>query len=218
MLKDKNTEASLNLLECMARLSKKEEMLRARDDARKCLAAVEANDKEIKRLMKRRYKCTGYAFVTFNQYQVAQAVLQELPKRLRTIAAPEMKRSSVLLGGKRMRVSRPPEPEDVIWENLQYTARDKALRQLLTSSVALVLSIGGGWIIFAGLHQFAPGVTIDPVHFFHFLGLYLLSLLLIIGGHLVCFIFVPIMGFSIERPHSHGERERSIMLKLAIFQ
>ena len=45
---------------------------------------------------------------------------------------------------------RPPEPEDVIWENLQYSAHERGMRQLLTSSIAFALSIAGGWIIFAG--------------------------------------------------------------------
>ena len=121
----------------MAQLGKKEEMLRARDTARHCLAAVEQNDSEIKQLMKLRYRCTGYAFVTFNQYQVAQAVLQELPKRLRSLAQPEGRRSPSFFSTD-LRVKRPPEPEDVIWENLQYSPCQRFMRQLFTSSVAFV--------------------------------------------------------------------------------
>ena len=94
----------------MAQLGKKEEMLRARDTARHCLAAVEQNDSEIKQLMKLRYRCTGYAFVTFNQYQVAQAVLQELPKRLRSLAQPEGRRSPSFFSTAPPRLTQPAGP------------------------------------------------------------------------------------------------------------
>ena len=206
----------------MARLDRKEDVVRARKQATASLLAVERNEAEIKRLMRRRYKCTGYAFVTFNQYQVAQAVLQELPKRLTAIAGAEISRFEISrsksLFGAQLGVCRPPEPEDVIWENLQCTARERLFRQAATCSIMLLLAIGGSWVIFAGLHSLAPGVTVDPINFFHFLGLYLASLALIIGGHVILFVTVPLLAFTVERPHSHGDREQSILLKLSFFQ
>lgn len=50
----------------------REAIAKARRRARSSLAAVEANERHIKRLMRERYKCSGYAFVTFNKYQVCE--------------------------------------------------------------------------------------------------------------------------------------------------
>ena len=54
--------------------------------------------------------------------------------------------------------------------------------------------------------------------FAHWLGLYLSSLLVIVIGHLVIFLTVPALGTFFERPHTHGEREQNIMIKLSVFQ
>lgn len=66
-LKELHTEASLNLLNRMAQLSRKEDIERARREARDALAAVESNQAEIKRLMKQSYRRAGHACLTSDQ-------------------------------------------------------------------------------------------------------------------------------------------------------
>ena len=127
VLREKHTNHCLVLLELMGMLAHKDKIIRARQRARASLRAVEENNRSIKQLMRERYTCTGYAFVTFNKYQVAQAVLVELPKRLQ--GHKMQTRVSYLFGG-HMRVRRAPEPADIIWENLQYSRRQQIARQV----------------------------------------------------------------------------------------
>ena len=72
---------SLELLRKMSNLAKKEEIFEARKRAKRTLDAVDANEKRIKQLMRNRYHCTGYAFVTFNSIMVAQLVVDEMTQR-----------------------------------------------------------------------------------------------------------------------------------------
>ena len=68
-------------------------------------------------------------------------------------------RVSYLFGG-HMRVRRAPEPEDVIWENLQYSKRERVLRQVLSTSIATLLVVVGTFAIFVANLYIAPGMRI----------------------------------------------------------
>ena len=62
----------------------------------------------------------------------------------------------------------------------------------------------------------APVLTV-----FELIGMNVASVLLIIAGHLVIFIVVPILAHGkhgIERPYTQGEHEQNLMIKLAFFQ
>ena len=135
----------------------------------------------IRQLMKQRYQGTGYAFVTFNKYQVASAVCEELPKSLFGQGASA--RVAYLFGGQ-MRVCRAPEPEDLLWENLQFSTRQQWVRQAVSSALALVLVLVGTVAIFAANLYVAPGMMAKVASFPIFLGLYLASILLLAAGHL----------------------------------
>ena len=213
-LREVHTNNCLALLNLMGKLGRKEQILRARRAARASLAAVEENNRVIKRLMKERYQGTGYAFVTFNKYQVAQAVLAELPKRLQ--GHKMQTRVSYLFGG-HMRVRRAPEPEDVIWENLQYSKRERVLRQVLSTSIATLLVVVGTFAIFVANLYIAPGMRIEVTSFITFLGCYLGSVIVLVFGHLVVFFTVPLLVKHLERPHTNAELEMSMMLKLTAF-
>jgi len=77
--------------------------------------------------------CAGVAFVTFNDANDAVRLLQQ-----GSVALPA-------LGTKPFNVERPPEPSDVLWENLGCT--DGAVRQLRGTIYMTLLSLGGAFLI-----------------------------------------------------------------------
>lgn len=199
----------------MAKMASMEKIKSARLSARASLRAVEENNKQIKALMRERYQCTGYAFVTFNKYQVAQAVLRELPKAW--MGRKMQQRVSYLFGG-HMQVVRAPEPADVIWENLQYSPREQIVRQVISTTFCLLLVLVGTVTIFVANLYVAPGMRSEgELSGATFLVLYLSSILLLAAGHIIVFAAVPFLAFAIERPHTNAAREMSIMVKLSLF-
>jgi hypothetical protein len=61
--------------------------------------------------------------------------------------------------GEPIRVKRAPEPSDVIWENLQYSKREQALRQTASTLTMCVIASAGIFGIFASNFFIAPGVN-----------------------------------------------------------
>ena len=189
---------------------------RARAAVMKSMQALEGNDHEIKHLMKQRYRCTGYAFVTFDKLIVAQAVKQAFKRKNKTGLR-------VLAGG--LTVEPAPEPHDVIWENLQCSPREVLIRQVVSCLVMFSLCMLGTSILFltnAALtweHAAFSWVKETSVAgFLQGVAIWLLSVLLIVAGHLVLIIAVIVLANTIERPHTHGDKEISVMLKISFFQ
>ena len=134
-----------------------------------------------------RYRCTGYAFVMFNKYQVAQAVLNELPRAL---------------FGDSMRVQRAPEPEDILWENLQYSTRQQCARQVISCIVTCIVVAVGTVALFTANLYVSPGLKTRADSFALFLVLQILSILLLAGGHVIVFAIVPLLARRFERHHT----------------
>lgn len=55
-------------------------------------------------------------------------------------------------------------------------------------------------------------------HVFRPLGVWLAQLVLVIAGHLVVIISTIVLANTLERHHTHGEKERAIMMKVSFFQ
>ena len=192
---------------------------RARAAVIKSLAKLEEHDKHIKGLMRRKYRCTGYAFVTFDKLVTAQAVKKAFePKHMAGYLR--------ILGGG-LTVHPAPEPHDVIWENLQCPPREVLLRQVVSCVIMVVLCMLGTVILWS-TNAFLMWDNDDDAFqwvkstsaggFFAYVGIWLLSVLLIVVGHLVLIIAVIVMANVLERPHTHADKEISVMLKISFFQ
>ena len=223
-LKDQHNDNLLYLVQVLKlpeaddkeRKSKEKRVRKARASVMKSMQALESNDKTIKHLMKQRYRCTGYAFVTFDKLIVAQAVKQAFKRKNKTGLR-------VLAGG--LTVEPAPEPHDVIWENLQCSPREVLIRQVVSCLVMFSLCMLGTSILFltnAALtweHAAFSWVKETSVAgFIQGIAIWLLSVLLIVAGHLVLIIAVIVLANTIERPHTHGDKEISVMLKISFFQ
>ena len=192
---------------------------RARAAVIKSLAQLEEHDKLIKGLMRARYRCTGYAFVTFNKLMTAQAVKRAFERK-------NMAGYLRILGGG-LTVHSAPEPHDVIWENLQCPPREVLLRQVASCGIMVVLCMLGTVILWwtnalltweNDSAAFKWVKTTSAGSFFAGIGIWLLSVLLIVVGHLVLIIAVIVMANVLERPHTHADKEISVMLKISFFQ
>eukprot|EP00965_Chrysotila_dentata_P050312 1666803-Pleurochrysis_carterae.AAC.1 len=74
-------------------------------------------DVACKALLTKRYACTGYVFVTFDTVDAAQACIGACNTA-----------SKYFFGSGPLTVKMAPEPEDIIWENLQYSKFQRAAR------------------------------------------------------------------------------------------
>mmetsp|Transcript_12631 Transcript_12631/g.37072 ORF Transcript_12631/g.37072 Transcript_12631/m.37072 type:complete len:1152 (+) Transcript_12631:76-3531(+) len=217
-LKDKHIDATLHLVALIRGGAPKGSVGKARAAAKRALDALEANRTRTGALTKKRYHCTGYAFVTFNEAAVAKRVLETMPQ--------DRAFSRVFGGG--LVVSRAPEPEDIIWENLQTSPREQFARQslsVLVLTVLLVLSV----LLLTSVNLFMQGANpvmevlgleekLEDPTLFEFVLVQALQGLLTLIGYLSIFISVPVMAYFLERPHTRGAREASVMLKLSFFQ
>ena len=131
-----------------------------------------------------------------------------------------------LLGGG-LTVHPAPEPHDVLWENLQCPPREVLLRQLASCAIMLVLCMLGSailwstnaFLIWENDHDAFEWVkSASAGSFFAYVGIWLLSVLLIVVGHLVLIIAVIVLANVLERPHTHADKEISVMLKISFFQ
>lgn len=200
-------------------------LVHARENARNSHARLVANDQKIKSLMRQRYQCTGYAFVTFNLASSAAGALNALQRNHDRKGGTE--RTFASLYGGTLRAVPAPEPHDVQWENLQYSDWERGLRSLCSALIVLFLCGVGTLTLVAAnvlnpiaLSESDAGQDMPDVvrHVFRPLGVWLAQLVLVIAGHLVVIISTIVLANTLERHHTHGEKERAIMMKVSFFQ
>ena len=129
-----------------------------------------------------------------------------------------------LFGGN-LRAVPAPEPHDVQWENLEYTDAQRFLRSTIANVIILLLCALGTVTLIAA-NVITPSLTAesaDPnasglVKLLRSLGVWLGQTILIVFGHIVVIISTIVLANTMERHHTHGEKERTIMLKVSFFQ
>jgi hypothetical protein len=117
-----------------------------------------------------------------------------------------------------------PEPEDLIWENLQYTRAQRAQRIVLSTLIVIALTIVNCTAISVTqvwqsetLKAFSRGGKGAPT-VFTLLGTMALCLLVLVTGYVSTIITVPVLAMKLERWHTFANREVVIALRLAVFQ
>ena len=248
------------------------QVTRARAAARGAMEAKAGARRRVARLVKRRYVCTGHAFVTFNRFDDAHRLrharyahpgatlnggggervgasvgastaagsvsgggggggggamlprtrtAQFLDRIARSGPGGSVRGSVHGEGGVRLKIEEAPAAAAVLWHNLGTSRRERRIRTGLTYAVLGVLCILGtaillgtnifnqGWTLWLDVQERPLGVS---------LALWLGSTLLIVAGHLLFIVTTPLLVTHLERPRSHDELERSIVVKLSFFQ
>ena len=123
-----------------------------------------------------------------------------------------------------------PEPQDLIWENLQYSSAERCARSFFATALMLMVALFSlALIIFSAQIQDChhgllkeelrprcnsggPGAIPSDVFFF------LLGIGLLVTGYCLIFLLVPLLAYKVERHHTCSARERAIYVKLVFFQ
>ena len=170
-------------------------------------------DQHAKLLSRQQYHCCGYVFVTFDTVEAAQACIESAksgPKYYQGHGPLEARMA--------------PEPEDVIWENLQYSRWQRRFRYLLGVLIILAaLTMSTAGITYSAASQvtlmqsFSAGGEGAP-SLGKLVGSYVLLVLLLILGYVSIFALVPVFAHQLERYHTFAAREMQICYKLCFFQ
>ena len=157
--------------------------------------------------------CTSHVFVTFDSVDAAQACIAG--------CAAEKK---YYQGSGPLSVSMAPEPEDVIWENLQYTRAQQTSRFILSSLIILCITILNTTLITVAsvfqsqvLARYSDGGANAPT-LIYVIGVFVLCTVTLILCYVSTILTVPLLAFKLERWHQFANRETAILVKLAIFQ
>jgi len=160
---------------------------------------------------------TGHVFITFDTVDAAEACIADNSEK------------RYFAGAGPLQIHMAPEPEDLIWEHLQfgYGAR---LRRLLLSTVivaALVIfnttaiSITQVWQQ-ETLRQFTQDTAQDTAStapsVFELLGVMGVCTGVILFGYLSVLAVVPLLAYNLEKWHQFQNREVNIVLRLTLFQ
>ena len=253
-------------------------VVRARAAARRAMEVKAEARRRVARLVRRRYVCTGHAFVTFNRFDDAHRLRHAryanpgatlsggdgaggggggggggvgasvgastaagsvsggggggvVVPRTRTAqfldrifrSNPSGTVSGTVAGesGVRLKIEEAPAAAAVLWHNLGTSRRERRLRTGVCYAVLFVLCMLGTAILL-GTNIFNQGWTlwlnVQERPLFVSIGLWLGSTLLIVAGHLLFIVTTPLLVTHLERPRSHDELERSIVVKLSFFQ
>ena len=121
------------------------------------------------------------------------------------------------LGTKPFGVERPPEPSDVLWENLG--CKDGGRRQLRGTIYMTILSLGGAFLIGASAFlQPKAAEHEDNASPLKQLAVVAIGTVVLLIGYLVVFISVPIVEVAFMRHTTVTSKEVSQVLKLVGFQ
>ena len=168
-------------------------------------AKVKESNCQINEELERSYKCTGFAFVTFNEEASAQACIRRI------------NRGEVELKGCRLKAERPPEPEEIYWDQLQVKHHELLRRQFLACAALLApVLLGTAAIAFA---NFGISKWVAHAHsLLSMIGLQASFTVLIIVANVIVFILTPVLAAKVERHYTFGGKELSCFCKMLGFQ
>ena len=158
-------------------------------------------------------RCAGFVFITYDTVDAAQAAI--------AAAAAE---KTYFRGAGPLQVSMAPEPEDIIWENLQYSRSQRAQRLVLSTAIILTLTVVNTAAISVAmvwqsqtLQSYTRGGD-DAPDLFTLGGIMVVSLIVVVVGYVSIIAAVPLLAHKLERWHQFANREVIMVVRLALFQ
>lgn len=196
------------------------ERVRKQLEGRAVLAAsrLEEFERDSQAMAERQYSCAGVAFISYATPAEARQCITRCNSRRRATMR--------LFMGARLWAQRAPEPSDIIWENLEVDANERARRQLRSTSITLLISLLGTAVITLIDQVNTIGLVDYNVHcsssgLLNLIceGLYYLAVALpLILANVILFVTTPILATTIERHHTISGMENTMLLKMAFFQ
>ena len=156
--------------------------------------------------------CCGVAFASFERQVDALEVLKLFaegkPLRIRAESGDVHT----------LEASRPPEPSDVIWENLPVSPLECGLRQLGVALAALAVSLSGVVLIVASSYLLPELLRGAEVRGYSQTFLEATGTVVVIASYVLVFVVVPAMEVRFMRHKAFADLEVSTVLKLVAFQ
>ena len=195
------------------------DLMAARLELRVASAAVRGTDGQRDVLLAAGHQCTGTAFATFNTEHAAEQCIAALTARARERPPRGATLSEEDLRTRRLTARRPPEPEAVHWDELQFGRGARLAKQLLTNGAILLVALVGTTCIAAANYGMGPVLRAagDRTVLVQ-VGMQVGFTLMIILGNIFIFILSPLLAEKVEHHHTFDARQRSAFLKMYLFQ
>ena len=120
----------------------------------------------------------------------------------------------------RVTAERPPEPEDIYWDSLEFSGGELARSQLAPSSIILLVALVGTAAIMFSQYGLGPVLQAAQTT-----GTLRMRILLQVGftcgiivGNIFIFILTPLLAERMEKHHTFGSKQFSCFLKMFLFQ
>lgn len=172
--------------------------------------------RELEKINRRRVECCGHAFVTFMLDSSCRECLSDLKSAQSGVLFKNRQSGSTPLfrGMYPLKVDKAPQPSDIVWDNIEISARSRHWRQLGTWTVSLVLLLIATCLIALvnGKHFFLPQAGALTGAFLNFI-----CVVIIILSNVAMFILIPLLS-RYEGHVSQSAYEIHIMLRLWLFQ
>ena len=226
----------LELLDRVGQTASADDLLAKEEEARRELAE---HDSITARLSRQAYDGTGDAFATFSKAEQARRCIEAIaissrphrrarvPRKAKVgIEAPVPSLPTLPSG---VTAQRAPAPSDILWEGLATPARERLWRQVVSTTITMLIA-GTGTAIIAFItwaNDKNGGLLSDALPrdrggfsglIMDLLAVLLLQALPCIFGNLILFASTPVLADVLERHPTYSDREASVFAKLLFFQ
>ena len=160
--------------------------------------------------------CAGSAFVSLDKASDAVALIKRGVLTVEVANEEPMdRRDEGKTTAYACRVYRPPEPSDIIWENIEC---EDGLKRQVKGTLGMTLLSFSGTAVIAVTSFLQPAALNATSNAAASAAVGLLGTIFVVGGYLVVFLVVPNVEENYMRHKSVTAREVSTVLKLVAFQ
>ena len=171
-----------------------------------------------KRPTHERAPCAGTGFVTFNYRADARTCSVDLRKNPRRTLQLQTNHGKTVDVHVLLKVSVPPHPSQVVWENLQFTSGTRFFRRLVVNAILLLQCGLSTYVIVKVTHLNVADTLGEYSSSTQQMGTTAWTTLVIILSNLLIFMTAPVYAEFFERDIRTDHRETMLAMKLTFFQ
>ena len=172
------------------------------------------------------HRCTGHAYVTFNTESAAEQCIAAVNRRRtdETTKQPPGGRAGVAsltpedVLWHDLSAERPPEPEEVYWDELQFGRSHFIRGHLQAGAMILAVALLGTAVITVANYGMGPVMRAAEGPWLKVASMQVGFTVMIILGNIFIFLLTPILADKLEHHHTFGSKQLSCFLKMYIFQ